>query len=448
MNSRHGLSRRRLLTGTMGALVAGYAVPALAGCGGGDSGGGSTSWQASTWESAAEMEKWKKYIGKYFTDNEPGTKWNVDFGIPFNDYFQKLQTTIAGGGDLDMCWMHGRFVPQFADAQLLEPLDDLIRDAAPPGWPDDYYPSQIQGFQVDGKQYGMPYDLASGGFFVNVDWFKRAGVDLPTEDWTFDDLLQAAIRLKAAARDPGKSFGVTLPTATVPAHWLVRSFGGEYFSDNGKTSHLADEGTITAFQYVYDAMWKHRVAPSPAELGTADAAGAGDFALFGSERLAIMFNLNDSAFAMKDFVKGKFGWTVAPTPRGVQRRFQQVGGSSFALPKTTRHPELSFKIMKYLMADPSTLPDIGKLGSLTPARMSFAKYGLPGPDVVPAEDFDRTFNRFVARDGAVLTFFPKYAEWESSIFNVKIDELWTNSQSDAGKVLKDIDSQTRDLIQG
>ncbi|MEQ7007082.1 extracellular solute-binding protein [Actinopolymorpha sp. B17G11] len=445
IGSRH-LTRRGLLGGAFGLAAVGTSLPALASCGGG---GGSTAevtaWQATSWESAAEMKKWLKYIGAYFKDHEPQVKWNVDYGTSFDQYFQKLQTSIAGGGDVDMCWMHGRFVPQFAGGGMLEPLDDLIKNSPPPEWPDDYYPSQVKGFQSDGVQYGMPYDLASGGFYVNVDWFERAGVDLPTEDWTFEDLLEAAKTLKAAAKDPEKSWAMTLPTATVPMYWLVRSFGGDFFADDTR-SRLTEPGTVEAFQYVHDAMWNDKVMPTPADLATADAAGAGDLALFGSERLAIIFNLNDTAFAIEDFVQGKFSWTAAPTPRGKDRRFQQVGGSSFSIPKSSRSPELSFEIMKYLMSAPDVLPDVGKLGSLTPARISFAKYGQPAADVLPADDFAHTFSDLVERDGAEQSFFAKYAEWESSIFTVKIDALWTNSEPDAATILADMDAETQALL--
>ena len=440
------ISRRRFASGMLGAVAAGAVLPALAGCAGG-SGSGGTSWQASTWESAAEMKKWQLYIGQYFKTKQPDFKWNVDYGTPFDKFFQKLQTTIAGGGKLDMCWMHPRFVPQFANTNLLEPLDDLIAKAPPPQWPNDYSSAQVNVFKSKGKQYAMPYDHASGGFYVNVDWFKRAKLDLPDENWTFEQLLEAAKALKATAKKPDSSWGMSLPTNTVPMYWLVRSFGGDFFSGGeSPVSHLTDEGTVAAFQYLYDAIWTHKVMPTPAQLSTADANGAGDLVLFGAERLPIIYQLNDAAFSLKDFVNGKFTWTVAPTPKGAQRRFQEVGGSGFSLPKTTRHPDVSFEIMKLLMSDPSSLPTIAKMGSLTPARTSFAKYGVPPSSVVPAKDFSHTFQEFVERDGVAQTFFPTYAQWESSVFQAQIDGLWTNTAKDVRKVLTTMDEQTKPLI--
>ncbi len=444
--TRTGPTRRGFLGGTLGALAA-AGLPSLAGCnpGAGDQ-GPLTQWQASSWESAEEIEKWQRFTGEYFAAQHPDVKWNIDFGVPFNDFFPTLQTTIAGGGAVDLCWMHGRFVPQFAAAGLLEPLDDLITAAPPDGWPDSYFASQIDGFKFDGKQYGMPYDIVAGGLYVNVDWFNRAGVDLPTADWSLDDLLEAAITLKAAAKDPDKSWAMTLPTYTVQMYWLVRSFGGDYFTDNGTVSHLADDGTIAAIQYLFDAMHKYKVMPTPGDLNTVDAGGAGDFALFGSERVAILTQINDSAFVIDDFVDGKFTWTAAPTPRGTAGRFQQVGGSAFSLPSTSRAPEVSFEVMKQLMADPKTLPEISRMGSMVPARIGFGDNAYPPEKTVPRKVFDAAFFGPVEQDGVVLTFHERYAEWEASVYSVKIDELWTGSRDDVGAVLQEMDQQTKELI--
>jgi multiple sugar transport system substrate-binding protein len=229
-------------------------------------------------------------------------------------------------------------------------------------------------------------------------------------------------------------------------YWLVRSFGGEYFSDNGRTSHVADDGTIEAIQYLVDAMHKHGVMPTPGDLNTVDAGGAGDLALFGSERVAILTGINDSTFVIDDFVEGRFAWTVAPTPRGPAGRFQQVGGSAFSLPSTTRSPEVSFEVMKYLMANPETLPEIARMGSLVPARIGFGENAYPPEDVVPREAFDAAFFGPVEQDGVVLTFHERYAEWEASVYSVKIDELWTGDRTDVAEVMREMDEMTRDLI--
>src|SRR5438874_6739110 len=184
----------------------------------------SGTWKAITWESAEEMKKWRFHIGHYFKQYYPKWKWQVDYGIDWNPYWTKLQTIIAGGASPDMCWMHDTRIESFASRGLLEPLDPYLQRDRPIGWPEKFYSSQVKSFQYEGKQYGFPYDWAAGGLYVNLDLLKRAKVDIPTEDWTYDDLLEAAKRIKAAAKNPDRTFGVSLPTdSSANSYIIVRS---------------------------------------------------------------------------------------------------------------------------------------------------------------------------------------------------------------------------------
>ena len=56
------------------------------------------------------------------------------------------------------------------------------------------------GWQVDGKQYGVPYSLGIVGFWYNKDLFAHAGITAPPT--TMDDLYAAIDKLKAAGITP------------------------------------------------------------------------------------------------------------------------------------------------------------------------------------------------------------------------------------------------------
>ena len=75
-------------------------------------------------------------------------------------------------------------------------------------------------------QYALPYDWAAGGFYVNLTVLDRAEVETPTAEWTFDQLLEAAQKIKASAPNPDEVWGVSLPTTSHDTGWIVRSFGG------------------------------------------------------------------------------------------------------------------------------------------------------------------------------------------------------------------------------
>jgi raffinose/stachyose/melibiose transport system substrate-binding protein len=52
-----------------------------------------------------------------------------------------------------------------------------------------------EGWQVDGKQYGLPFSLGVVGFWYRTDLFQQAGITAPPT--TMDELNQAVTKLKA-----------------------------------------------------------------------------------------------------------------------------------------------------------------------------------------------------------------------------------------------------------
>lgn len=60
--------------------------------------------------------------------------------------------------------------------------------------------SAAKGWQTDGKQYGIPYDLHTVGFWYRKDLFARAGITAPPS--TVDDLNADVLKLKAAGIAP------------------------------------------------------------------------------------------------------------------------------------------------------------------------------------------------------------------------------------------------------
>ena len=57
-----------------------------------------------------------------------------------------------------------------------------------------------KGWQTDGKQYGIPYDLHTVGFWYRTDMFQKAGITSPPA--TMDDLNADVAKLKAAGMTP------------------------------------------------------------------------------------------------------------------------------------------------------------------------------------------------------------------------------------------------------
>ena len=128
-----------------------------------------------SWEGEGEMRKWLLHINKFFNTYYPNVKQTIDWGVAWDDYWTKLATLFAGGSPMEMVWMHDSRVKTFASRDFLTQLDDHLAAYVPPGWPEQFYKSQVEAFKWNGKQYAFPYDWAPGGFYINQDSSIRLG---------------------------------------------------------------------------------------------------------------------------------------------------------------------------------------------------------------------------------------------------------------------------------
>lgn len=94
----------------------------------------------------------------------------------------------------------------------------------------DVAPSARELYRVDGKQYGVAYELGMVGFWYNKELFAKAGVKDTPETW--GELLAVVRQLKAAGVVP-----IALGGAEKwPAHFKRRALhGGHQHRAGGAT---------------------------------------------------------------------------------------------------------------------------------------------------------------------------------------------------------------------
>ena len=228
----------------LAALIATTAIVFAACSGGGASTAPSTapSEAPSTAPSVAPSEAAAEPVTIdwwHIQNNEPGLSlWqtmadeftaehpNVTFDITVleNDTFKpKLTTEVQGGNvpDLFQSWGGGGMAEQ-VDAGLLK---DITADVA--DWSGSMNPGAMGMYQLDGKQYGIPFDLGMVGFWYNKDQFAQAGITAPPATWA--EFLTAVDKLKAAGITP-ITVGGSPATWTEMFWWAylaVRTCGAE-----------------------------------------------------------------------------------------------------------------------------------------------------------------------------------------------------------------------------
>ena len=121
----------------------------------------------------------------------------IDINVLENEAFKAaLQTNLQAGDipDLFQSWGGGGLREQ-VEAGLVQ---DITEQSS--GFIDTLNPGAVGLYNVDGKQYGVPFNLGMVGFWYNKDLFTQAGIEAPPATW--DEFLDVVQQLKDAGITP------------------------------------------------------------------------------------------------------------------------------------------------------------------------------------------------------------------------------------------------------
>ena len=280
---------------------------------------------------------------------------------------QRLLCAIVGGDPPDLVMFDRYAVAEWAARGAFMPLDEFIeRDRNAPGGvrPHDFYPACWQEAQWEGHVYAVPSSTDNRALFYNKDLLRAAGLvdaqgePLPPRTW--DELEDYAVRLSELTRDAEGKVTDLRRVGFIPNYgnawfyfysWLN---GGQLLSADGRTCTLASPANAEAMKYVVGLYDK---------LGGARRVYAFQSSFQGAEldpflngRIAMKIDGNWVLNTIGYF-KRELDFGVAPAPLPRRRReagepyISWAGGWSWVIPKGARHPEQSWKLIKWLASE-------------------------------------------------------------------------------------------------
>jgi multiple sugar transport system substrate-binding protein len=150
-----------------------------------------TDLQVTWWGSQSRHDRTIKVI-KMYMDAHPDLNITYEFS-GWDDYWTRLNTQAAGGQLPCIMQQDYAYVQEWATRKLLLPLDDYLKD----GTIDtkNIAEASLKGGRVDGKLYAVNLGNNSQSFVLDLDAFKKAGLDLPPAQWTWKDFEKIAMQL-------------------------------------------------------------------------------------------------------------------------------------------------------------------------------------------------------------------------------------------------------------
>ncbi len=118
-----------------------------------------------------------------FEKDHPGVTVETQV-TPWDEYLPKILTQIAADTPPDVLGVENTPFIQFVRKNVLLDLTPLL-EADQAFKSTDFFPKLIGRYTVDGKVWGIPYDVQPiCCLFYNKDHFDAAGVAYPSNEWT------------------------------------------------------------------------------------------------------------------------------------------------------------------------------------------------------------------------------------------------------------------------
>ncbi len=232
------------LTRAFAALMAMAAAISIAACGGGDDEGDDTS--ASSGGEPVEIEFWHgqtqgpaallQEMIDDFNRTHPDVVVSKDSGGVNSDrMLQKVTAGLQADNYPDIAYIYGSDLANLAGGDQLLNLTEAI-DAGDLDW-DRFVDAGKEAVTVDDQPRAVPGFIDNLAVVYNKKIFDDAGVDYPTDDWTWDDFLATAAELNDPdAGIAGFGWPGTGDEDTTWRIWpLIWQQGGDIVSEDGES---------------------------------------------------------------------------------------------------------------------------------------------------------------------------------------------------------------------
>jgi multiple sugar transport system substrate-binding protein len=336
-------------------------------------------------------------------EQDLGIKINlITLGVSEEDFNAKLALEIKGGGGPDIIWLDGFMTPEFASAGYLHSIDAT---ATIPEW-QYFYPSMKAYGSYNGKVYNVITDTDVRMIYYNKELFQKAGISVPWQPHSWNDILNTAMILKQKLPgvtplqlDAGTGMG---EATTMQGFYMVLLGAGGNLYDWNTGKWIIGSPALTAAANFYRDVYitdkvgdpEYQLTPGGREQ-TFKAFQQGKIAMYieGTWLYTSVMNPSNTSWGIpnRDTI---IGWAAMPG-RGNPGDPDYVsisGGSGFVINANSKDVALDEEVLKYLFY----FEPVNSLFELKPSI-------LPSPIYT---DFSMTVNenKFIADTSKLLAY--------------------------------------------
>lgn len=370
-----------------------------------------TFWHAMAGGQGEALEK----ITKEFMEKNPSIKVTLQNQSSYSDLQAKINSTLQSPKDLPtITQAYPGWLYSAASDDMLVDLDSYISNDTI-GWGDQekITSSLLEGAQIEGKQYGIPFNKSTEMLFYNADMLKEYGVKVPT---TMEELKEAAKTIYEKSN--GEVVGAGFDSLNNYYAIGMKNEGVDFNKDLKLTSKASKE-VISYYGEGIDKGY-FRVAGSDKYL-------SGPFA---NKKIAMYIGSSaGEAYTAKD-TKGKFEYGVSARPS--EYNLQQGTDIYMFANASAEQRTAAFEFMKYLAS-----PDVQSEWALATGYMPVVDSVMNSDSYKNASDMK--VPAAIADATKKLFSIPVEENADSAYSEIRVimENIYANPFKDEDKIIKD-----------
>lgn len=182
-----------------------------------------------------------------FEAEHPGVKIHYYSGVRKDDYSEWFSRKLLSGEQPDVFMVLGTDFNQFTSLGVIKNLEGLMAQDKEFD-SEKYFSSALAIGQYENSQYALPYETVPTLMFVNKTLLMKENIDIPDQDWTWDELYEICRQVTKDLDGDGliDQFGI------YNYDWMdaVYSNGVELFGTNGQESYFSNTNVVNSIKFI------------------------------------------------------------------------------------------------------------------------------------------------------------------------------------------------------
>ncbi|WP_256757800.1 extracellular solute-binding protein [Cohnella sp. WQ 127256] len=202
----------------------------------------------------------------------------------------------------------------------------------------------IEAFQTGGKQWVVPYSDIPMWIVVNTEMLHKYGMEMPGNDWTYDDLLEMAKQATDPATNDWGISGLVDEFTSIMTMANGSADNYRYMNGDNSSSLVNTPALLEDLKWSQELTTKWHVRPSDIEREKLGMQGDSmEVFLQGNS----LFTLG-ADWVLESLDKATFEWDVLPLPVGKAQQATVHQAGAIGIPKSSKHKDEAFLYISFL----------------------------------------------------------------------------------------------------